>query len=579
MNDTNMQTPDRAPLEEAARVSSAAAQRIGCPTCGGQMRYDIASRGMLCVQCGTTRAPREMPDDPDDGSGRILVTAYRCPQCGAEIVSAGTEATSFCSYCGSDVILEQRLAGMQRPARIVPFAKTREDCEAIYREHLKKYPLAPAGMRSRSVVEHFRPVYIPFWSYHVSAKGQMDVWGTERRNRSDETVISDLRLTVDVDLDQKGILYDASRAFEDETAARLEHKLDHAVRFRPCYLSGMYAQAPDARPEFYHSEASAAACQVLLEKLMKEYKLDSVSAANSRDGELPAPDKSPGPGVFRLPNETVEQELVLMPVWLLAHRRGGRMLYAAINGDSGTIVCDVPVSAPKVAGVTLLAAVILYGLMYLLPVLRPDWLLVPCLGTALIVQYMACSIQRRLIFHSMREDEPAFFRPVGQFGPAGRKLTGTLGEDKTASRSDVSDLLAGGLRVILYIVCFLGLDVSVILFGLIAVTVSPLFWAVSGGVLLLFATAVTHFLCFRLIRWIPACREKNAVIRQTCLSLLLDMLCTALLFCALPQDIVYYSACALLLMFSIVAMIRIWRWHNRYTTRPVPFFDGEEETT
>lgn len=52
-------------------------------------------------------------------------------------------------------------------------------------------------------------------------------------------------------MDHSGILYDASTAFEDETARRLSFLPEQMKPFWPAYLSGMYAQVPDVDAEIY----------------------------------------------------------------------------------------------------------------------------------------------------------------------------------------------------------------------------------------------------------------------------------------------------------------------------------------
>lgn len=539
------------------------ARRFGCPSCGGLLRYDIGRQTMLCEQCGTERPPWKMPSEKgEDQSDTVEVTAYRCPQCGAEIVSATTEATGFCSYCGSDVVLEQKLSRMQRPSKILPFTLTREKCEEIYRRHIRSHVLAPGDLLKQSVVGHFRPVYVPFWSMSVKSRGPMSVRCSNVSVSSRKTVCSEWQYDLSVDMEHRGILYDASRAFEDDTAVRLDYGMSDLLPFRSCYLSGMYAQAPDAAAEFYENEAASSASLLLLHRLVEKSNLVAVRPLT--DG-----------GALTLPDVHVDRELVLMPVWLLAHRQNGRMLYAAVNGRSGRIVCDVPVSATKICVSTLLLAAVLFAILYLLPVMRADWLVAPCMAASLVIQYMICVMKRRLVYHDRREGEPDFDSPPGMTRPIRR--IGKVENGQRAFRMPGSPAVI--LTTAIACIALIGALCIVGSFLVSAYYSSALYGASSTvlGVILTGAVGLTHFLCFYLIAHMPRCPEKTAAFRQNSIMLTLDMLCVVLLFLRLAEDLIYYGVCIALMVFSLVAMYKLWQWHNRFTTRPVPFFDPEKE--
>ena len=86
--------------------STASGRYFTCPDCGGGLTYDILSGEMKCDACGRRRRVSDLPREK--AGGTMAVTAFRCPQCGAELLSADTEATAFCSFCGSDVVLQDR---------------------------------------------------------------------------------------------------------------------------------------------------------------------------------------------------------------------------------------------------------------------------------------------------------------------------------------------------------------------------------------------------------------------------------------------------------------------------------------
>lgn len=66
-----------------------------------------------------------------------------------------------------------------------------------------------------------------------------------------------------------------------------------------------------------------------------------------------------------IPTKVLEPDNTLIPVWFLSYRKGNRIAYATINGESGKIVTDTPVAIWKVWLMALVMAVpIFFGLNF-----------------------------------------------------------------------------------------------------------------------------------------------------------------------------------------------------------------------
>ncbi len=543
-------------------IAPSSGRRFTCPGCGGGLRYDIGRGCMLCDSCGRSCAVGELPDEGRADDGMMDVTEYVCPQCGAAIISSGTEATAFCSFCGSDVVLTGRMARSARPFRIVPFKITREKCERIYKDYLAGFPLAPSELKKQETVSHFRPVYIPFWSYHVSAKGTMSgIEGYKTYTRGDYRYEERYSLTVDADIDRRGILYDASTAFEDETAARLEHRIKSAEIFHPAYLSGFYAQVTDVKPETYHKEALAVAARQFLERVRNEFGYDSVKAASDRD--------------FGLPDAKVGEEIVMMPVWLLAQREGERVLYTAVNGETGQIVCDVPVSPKKTAALTAAVAAAIFALLYFFLTIRPDWLLLPCGLLALVTQCLLARSDRLRRKRENREGEPVF----GESGPIYRgpaqALLSVFQEPAVKQRTKMeAKSSAGCLSALLKLVLFY------VGFGLLASVIGGI--ASSAGRNGIGAFAVVEIVLLTAgiagaILWIrKKAGDAEGLELPRILMYLLIGAGVIMLLVHVTEDTAYYALCLLILGLTIAELIVILKRYNRFVTRPVPYFGGKE---
>lgn len=547
--------------------SGTASRRYGCPNCGSGLRYDIASRKMRCDQCGGLTDLGQLPPEPEEES--LDVTEFHCPQCGAAVYSTDTEITGFCTFCGSDVVLTGKLARTKRPAKIVPFSVTREACEAAYHDKLKKYFLAPSDLKKAETVSHFRPVYVPFWSYRVEAHGPFHAKGHKTYTSGKKRYEESYSLSMQADIRQDGILYDASVAFEDETAAMLKHTAGNAVPFHPAYLSGFYAQAADVPARTYEQEALATALRMFLENVKQQNGMDSVETAMGRN--------------YGLPNPEFQEELFMMPVWLLAHRQGARVVYTAVNGQSGEVVCDMPVSGKKVAGVTLALFALLFALIYSFLTLRPEILMTLCAILTAVTHFQFSAAQQLLQTRKNRFWEPDFASGETFRGPAQAMLNvkkdqGTVSTRDTSAAQRALNIFLPLIAVAAYFLFTASnsngsvlRDISYAIRNLSSSYGNPaatrtfaLF--VMGTVLILIAIDT-----FRRLD-----RAKNGPLWPRLLCMAACAAGLVFLILRLVEDTLFYGCAAAMLLSSAIELLIINRAHNEYASRPVPFF-GEKE--
>ena len=578
------------------------ARRFGCPGCGGPLRFDIRAGKLVCESCGGAFEVADIPD-PDQGAedNRMDAVEYVCPSCGAAIHTTETAATSFCSYCGSDVVLTERLARIARPARIVPFTIPREEAERIYRERLSQAQCVPDSMQQRQTLDHFRAVYIPYWRYTFEAKGPSEGRGvvrytTEEYNHEDEydyKLDGDIRLT--------GLLYDASSSFEDDTAQKLKFSMKDSVPFHPAYLCGLYAEAADTADVVY-----ANALQRLAEDKFRQF-------ANGKTGSE---------GSYDLPSDRESSaELVLMPVWLLANRQEGRVLYTAINGRSGEIVCDPPVSAPRFA---LLAAGLFAAILAALllashwVVLRPNLVLMICgilaaVGMKRIVPDVDEILVRRARdvdpTRSMKRMNPGEDRPILEVDWSADQRTAREKERKEEAKKSGKPSLGqrfmelsflnntGCLGIFVQIVA-----VSLVILGGMMLLFLPFILAVGriGGsgwsaivailisdqsVLPPYALAVSFILLmlrkYTYRQVVPDPDRKRAGALDWLLLLTLRVLVAAgfaVVMLPVPGVTQWcYGLSVAILVVLVAAMLRLNRLHNEFVTRPVPIFGKGEK--
>ncbi len=545
--------------------TTAGARRFGCPSCGGGLRYEIRAQALKCDMCERIWKLSDLPDDETDaGSGSVEVTAYQCPQCGAMLASGTTELTSFCSFCGSDVVLTQRVAQMRRPDLILPFRITREGCESAYRNFLREHRFAPSNLKKQETVGHFRPVYIPFWAYDVTMNGRRHYIIRQIKSDVEET----RRVEVELDYEHRGILFDASAAFEDETAARLAHSVRDAVPFHAGYLSGMYAQMADVGSEVYENEARASASLSCAKHVMQKLSCTEIrfpETLSDQDAE----------------EAQVSAKLVLLPVWLLAKKSGSRVLYTAVNGTNGNVVCDPPLSWVKVGALTLAIIAALFFLLYIAGTLALHHLMVATAAVMLATLRLMVPVYRDRLFRERREGEPDFSKPSRHVGEMQSRLRESLGMNARGMvpRKDGGKVAKGVFSVlglILSILIRAGLRAFIAIFAL-AVT-----WLASQAYVLSLVLVAAYWVLSavrfgRMIARLPGRAEESAFLSAVGVVHLLAAVMIALAIIQPARDLIYYIIIVASLAATACIQVLMIARQNRFATRPVPFYEGEGE--
>lgn len=339
-----------------------------CPGCGAGMRFDIATQKLLCDYCGTamnveeTEEGRNAVDSTDAIPGAqpedlMEVTVFTCPQCGGEIYTAGSEAQSFCTFCGASVTLEGRLTSTRRPLHIIPFKKTREDCKKIYAGLTRKAVFTPKELKDPEYLERFRGIYLPFWNYNITQKGPVKLKGSRESGNYTEH----LKMTADLDITYDGIAYDASSSFDDGLCRAITPFNQSSLKpFHTGYLSGFFADTADVESQVYTTDAKGDANEETLSRLSKKFDA-SIDMPKDKSEKL---------------NTKIENVTIAMyPVWFLTYRMKDRVAYAVVNGETGKIAADLPVDRRKYLLGSVLLAIPLFFLLTFLPTITATRLL------------------------------------------------------------------------------------------------------------------------------------------------------------------------------------------------------------
>ena len=361
-----------------------------CPACTGPLHYAGASGKLECDYCGSaydiaeieklyagkeaqaeTRAAAaaaQAQEEAELGKDQGKYTAngknwspegmkaYRCPSCGAELICDETTAATSCPYCGNPSIVPGQFTDMRRPDYVLPFKLDKKAAEDALRKYYKGKKLLPKAFSAENHIQEIKGVYVPFWLYDGEADADVSyaatrVFTTARGNeRITTTEHYQVRRAGTVSFER--IPVDASSKMPDEHMDSIEpFDYNELKPFSTAYLPGYLADKYDEDAEKCAQRADQRAKATAL-NVMRDSVKGYATCIPTREN-------------VRLRRGAVKY--ALMPVWMLSTQWKGQNFLFAMNGQTGKLIGDLPISKGRLlgwfAGISLPLMAVLYLLM------------------------------------------------------------------------------------------------------------------------------------------------------------------------------------------------------------------------
>lgn len=547
---------------------------IGCPNCGSELKYDIATAQMLCKHCDSGFDPYKVSQSGAEERTEYEVTIFTCPQCGGEIVSQDTTAAGFCSFCGASTILSSRVAKEKRPDYIIPFRKTKEDCKDAYKKVMQRAIYAPNELKDMRNVESFRGIYMPYWVYYIEQKGDVVLHGEKEHRQGDYIITSHYSINLDLDNYYKGLSYDASSSFADNISTKIApYDVKNMKEFTPAFLSGFYADLADVGADVYEEDAFQEATDQT-ERFVKN--LPQVSKLSITD------DKDTLMGKFHTRNKGVES--AMFPVWFMAYRNRDRVAYATINGQTGKVMVDLPVDIGKYLLGTLVIAAPIFVLLNMFLTMIPQTLVstiaILAAFVAIIYGVEFCAMAKK---ETYGDDKGALVGIENARKKKQEQWKNEFGQDLSAMVDTGSSLEAEQAKRAKNIIAqnrkskdktIESIVTIIIIIALVFMFSGPSEFEgliSAPGMILVAAivSAISFFICNGKSKKLPSTKKVPAP-----LWIMLALVVSLVVLVISPVDDLYYYAVAIFIMIScLAALVGLITNYNILATRKLPQFD------
>ena len=271
-----------------------------------------------------------------DGQG---MKSYTCPSCGAELICDASTAATSCPYCGNPTVVPGQFSGTLKPDFVIPFKLSKEDAVAALKKHYQGKPFLPKSFTSGNHIQEIKGVYVPFWMFDGAASGfahyEATRSHTHREGNEEVTVTEHYDVYRAGDLSFEKVPVDASSKMPDDHMDSIE-PYDYAglKPFSTAYLPGFLADKYDVTVEESRARADERCKKTLSDALR--------ASVQGFESCVPINEQS-----FL---QRGKVHYALMPVWLLNTKWQGKDFLFAMNGQTGKLVGDLPMSWGKFWG-------------------------------------------------------------------------------------------------------------------------------------------------------------------------------------------------------------------------------------
>ena len=343
-----------------------------CPACTGPLHFVGESGRLECDYCGSNfdvaeiealykekeqkaaKAAEDTENAPvtkdgsewdvsglneDWGADAEGMRTYSCPSCGAELLCEATTAATSCPYCGNPTVVPGQFSGILKPDYVLPFKLSKEDAIKALKKHYLKKPLLPSTFSKANHLEEIKGVYVPFWMYDGKASGSAQFHATQVHTYTSgdyeitETSHYDVRRAGSLGFEK--IPVDASSKMPDDYMDSIEpYDYSDLKPFSTAYLPGFLADKYDVSVEDSRERADKRCVGSLICALKGTVSGYTTCNETSRDIHL----------------KRGKVHYALLPVWLLNTKWEGKDFLFAMNGQTGKLVGNLPVSTKRVIG-------------------------------------------------------------------------------------------------------------------------------------------------------------------------------------------------------------------------------------
>jgi DNA-directed RNA polymerase subunit RPC12/RpoP len=359
--------------------------KFPCRKCGAEMDFDAEHGRLSCAYCGHTApipvsedeikeydldaALAEMLEAPQEMGYGENKRSIKCESCGAVNTVDANLISTECAFCGSNqVVAQEQVAQVVKPESLLPFQVEQAKAVVLFRGWLGRGFFRPNPVKkiAKDAAAKLQGVYLPFWTFdaYTSSWWRADAgyyyyeeesyWATDEGGKRVQRTRQVQRVRWEpasgsLPLSFDDVLVPATSSVDQDMIERIyPFDTKALVAYDPGFLSGWGAEAytTDLKEgwaigqEIIHGEVRLACSRQVPGDTQRNLQVDTAFS-------------------------DMTYKHVLFPVWIASYRYKDKIYHFLINGQTGEVQGEAPISWIKVALVVIFVLIVIMVLFLL----------------------------------------------------------------------------------------------------------------------------------------------------------------------------------------------------------------------
>lgn len=336
-----------------------------CPKCGGDAEWNATKQALACPFCGTVLPPEE-GENPSgaaivehdleaalavaptaDPAAEAATKSVKCESCQAISVFDSTRVAQRCDFCGSPSIVPVTdLGDTITPESLLPVVIPETQVRDQLREWYGSRWFAPTKLKRAALTDTLHGIYLPYWTFDAHVDAQ---WTAESGYHYYETETYR-------DSDGETATREVQHTRWEDSAGQIEHYFDDDAV--PGTVGVHTTLLRKVEPFPTTEDLKPYDLTYVRGWTVERYQVDLSQAAQTSKAQMDAT-------IYQLcsrevPGDTSRNLLVqsdyrertfkhiLVPVWLVTYTYGPKTFQVVINGYTGKMAGEFPLSWVKI---------------------------------------------------------------------------------------------------------------------------------------------------------------------------------------------------------------------------------------
>jgi len=352
-------------------------EHVKCPSCGGEMAFSPENNMLVCPYCGahqeivkeTGATVEERIFQASSSNGKdwgVATKVIQCGNCGSSMVVEATATAQVCAYCGSPLVTESENPDEVAPEAVLPFKISSDTAKQYFKDWVRSRFYAPKALRVQNRLQRIYGVYVPHFTYdcttgssytaeagkHYYVKEMVSVNRDGKQVMEERQVMKTRWTPVSGSYNDSfdDVLIPASKNIDDKLI-KLNYNLKELVPYQKEYLYSFQAENNSISKEDCWKTAQNEIDRELRTRITRSLHADEVRNLS-----------------YQTTFSNVTFKSVLLPAWVSSYQFKNKTYKFMINGQSGEVRGQSPVSALRVLSSILLALVVTFICFALNPI-------------------------------------------------------------------------------------------------------------------------------------------------------------------------------------------------------------------